>query len=172
MLHTCVTCILAPLGWMRFNHPCLAALQKSLNRSQCRLGCGLWWAQGTMCYLGVQIAPCQGAFFRWKDMCVHARWHSAMSCAKMAEWIEMPFGLLTEVGPRKYILGGMHTGTTWRILVNRPCATAMWPFCQITLATCYSLWFVFLIHYNCTVNAYSFIRSYVHPSWQSVMYVM
>jgi len=24
------------------------ALQKWLNRSRCRLGCELWWAQGTM----------------------------------------------------------------------------------------------------------------------------
>jgi len=26
-------------------------LQKLLSRSRCRLGCGLWWAQGTMCYI-------------------------------------------------------------------------------------------------------------------------
>jgi len=30
--------------------------------------------------------------------------HRAISCAKMAELIEMPFGLWTQVGPRKYVL--------------------------------------------------------------------
>ena len=57
--------------------------------------------------------------------------HSAVSCAnaaepmkmlfgsrnwvdprKMAELIEMAFGLHIQVGPRKHILGGMHTGDT------------------------------------------------------------
>ena len=58
-----------------------------------------------------------------------------MSCAKAAEPIEMPFGLRTCVGPRKHILGGLHTGTTWRIPLNHPCVVAMRPFCQITLTT-------------------------------------
>ena len=51
----------------------------------------------------------------------HARRHSARMC-NMAERIEMPFGLWTRVGPRRHILGGVHTGATWRIPVNRPCA--------------------------------------------------
>jgi len=29
------------------------AVQKWLNRSRCRLGCGLGWTQGSMCYMGV-----------------------------------------------------------------------------------------------------------------------
>jgi len=33
-----------------------------------------------------------------------------MSCAKMAEPIEILFGLWTQVGPRKHVLGGVHTG--------------------------------------------------------------
>jgi len=31
---------------------------------------------------------------------------AAMSCAKTAEPIEMPFGIWTRVGPRKHVLGG------------------------------------------------------------------
>jgi len=33
----------------------------------------------------------------------HAQQHSAVSCAKMAEPVEMPFGLWTLVGPRKHV---------------------------------------------------------------------
>ena len=32
---------------------------------------------------------------------------------------------------------GMHIDATWRIRLNRPCATAMWPFCRMTLTSCY-----------------------------------
>jgi len=41
-----------------------------------------------------------------------------MSCAEIAEQIEMPFGLLTPVGLRKYVLHGVHIGATWRIRLN------------------------------------------------------
>jgi len=41
--------------------------------------------------------------------------HSAVSCAKMAEEIEMPFGMWTRVGPVKHVL---HTGAHWRHLAN------------------------------------------------------
>jgi len=40
------------------------------------------------------------------------------------------------VGRRKHVLGGVHTGATWRIPLNHPCAAAMQPFCQIALTTC------------------------------------
>ena len=45
----------------------------------------------------------------------------------MAEPIKMPFGLWTRVGPSKHVLGidGVHTGTTWRIPLNRPSVAAM-----------------------------------------------
>jgi len=36
----------------------------------------------------------------------------AVSCAKMTEPIQMPFGLRTRVGPRKHVLGGMRTIAT------------------------------------------------------------
>ena len=51
--------------------------------------------------------------------------------------IEM-FRISTLVDPRKHVLDGVHIGAAWRIRLNRPCAAAMRPFCQITLATCFS----------------------------------
>jgi len=57
-----------------------------------------------------QGPPCEGAIFRGKVMPGHSRRHFAVSCAKMAELIEMPFGLWTRVGRRKYALHGEH----WR----------------------------------------------------------
>jgi len=36
----------------------------------------------------------------------------------MAEPIEMPFRLWTRVGPRKHVLGGVHTVVTWRTPLN------------------------------------------------------
>jgi len=50
---------------------------------------------------------------------------TAMSCAKMAEPIEMPFGLWTRMGRKKHVLGAMHTGATWQIPLNRPCEVTM-----------------------------------------------
>jgi len=55
------------------------------------------------------------------------------SPAKTTEPIEMPFGLWTWVGPRKQVLGGVYTGETWRIPLNRSCAAAMRRHCQITV---------------------------------------
>ena len=62
---------------------------------------------------------------------------TVMNPAKMDEPIKMPFGLRIHVGPRNHVLGGVHTGATWRIPLNHPCVAAMWPSCQFTLATCY-----------------------------------
>jgi len=50
---------------------------------------------------------------------------TAMSCAKMAEPIEMSFGLWTQLGTRKHVLHGVHIGATQRIRLNRPCAAAL-----------------------------------------------
>ena len=47
--------------------------------------------------------------------------------AKTAEMIEMPFGMKTCVGPRKHVLSGVHTGATWQIPSNRPCAAVVRP---------------------------------------------
>jgi len=79
--------------------------------------------------------PCNGAVYRGKDVAWHTQQHCAMSCAKTAEPIEMPFGLWTLVSPGKHVLGGVHTGATLRIALNCPCEVAMRPFCQSTLTT-------------------------------------
>jgi len=60
-----------------------------------------------------------------------ARRYSAVSCAKMAAPIVMPFGWWTRVNPRKLVLGGVHTGATWRIQLSRPCAAAMRTFVKL-----------------------------------------
>jgi len=69
--------------------------------------------------------------FRGNNVPGHARRHSAVSCAEMAQLFEMPFRLWTRLGPSKHVLGGMHTGVTWRIPLNRPCAAAMRPFVKL-----------------------------------------
>ena len=59
-----------------------------------------------------------------------------MSCAETAEPIEMRFGMVSEVGPRKYVLDG---GVHWRQLASaiEPCMCGgETPFCQIILTTC------------------------------------
>jgi len=62
--------------------------------------------------------------------------NTVVSCAKMAEPIEMPFALWSLMGPRKYVLLWVHIGTTWQIRLNRPFAAVMRSFCQISLTTC------------------------------------
>jgi len=52
--------------------------------------------------------------------------HSSDCPAKTAEPVEMPFGLWAE-SPRNRVLGGVHTGATRRIPLNRPSVAAMWP---------------------------------------------
>jgi len=46
--------------------------------------------------------------------------HTAVSCGRAAEPIEMSFGMWTRVVRRKYALDGVHIGATWRIQLNRP----------------------------------------------------
>ena len=47
-----------------------------------------------------------------------------VSPAKKAELIEMPFGLWSQVGPRKYVpvLKEVHIGATWQIRLSRDVA--------------------------------------------------
>ena len=97
--------ILCRVGCKTLTH----SMQKWLNRSRCCVECEHGCAQGT-----VQIAPCEGASFRGKDMPRRARRHAVMSCSKMAEPIKI---LLNTIAPS--ICGGDA------------------PFCQITLTTCY-----------------------------------
>jgi len=61
---------------------------------------------------------------------------SAVTCAKTAEPIDVPFGLWTRIGRKKYKFNrirqvalcarmGWHSDTTWRIRLNSPSAAAM-----------------------------------------------
>jgi len=61
-----------------------------------------------MSQTGFQIVPCKGTIFRGKDMPGYARRHSDLSCAKMAEPIEMPFGLWTSLSPYVYMVPWVH----------------------------------------------------------------
>jgi len=56
--------------------------------------------------------PCEGAIISGKDMPGHARRHSGVSCAKMAEPIDMQFGLCTRVGRRKHRFERIHKVST------------------------------------------------------------
>ena len=51
-------------------------------------------------------SPVGRGSFEGKGMPRHTRRHSDVSCAKAAEPIEMPFGLWSQVGPGKHVLGG------------------------------------------------------------------
>jgi len=50
---------------------------------------------------GTMYLPCEGAVFSGKHVSVHAWRHPAVSCAKMAEQIEMLFGFWTRGGPNE-----------------------------------------------------------------------
>ena len=74
--------------------------------------------------------------FEGKGHARAARRHSAVSCAKLnGSKCRLRCGL-------GWVQGSMcdmavHIGATCRIYLNRPCAAAMQPFCQITLTTHY-----------------------------------
>ena len=73
----------------------------------------------------------RGAIFRGKNMPWLARRHSAVSCAKMAEPIQMPFGSCSRGGPKEVCVAWGHIGATWRIRLNRPYAAAMRPYVKL-----------------------------------------
>jgi len=89
-----------------------------------------------------QVAPiytCSVLFARWRQC---AWQHSALSCAKMAESIDLLFGLWTQVGRRKHKFSGIrqvcqcalmggHIGSTWRIRLNHPSTVVMWRYVKL-----------------------------------------
>jgi len=93
--------------------------------SRCRLGYGLGWVQRST-YYRAQDTSCEGAIIRGKDIPRHTRRHSAVSCAKMAEPIDLPFGLWTRVDRRKQKLNRIRQvaptcslmRARWRHMVN------------------------------------------------------
>jgi len=103
------------------------------NRLRCRLGCGLGCAQGTM------DRPCEGTVLRGK---IGGPLQSIGSFCRelciMAEPIEMPFGMWTQVGHTKEAC--VRRGAHWRNLANitepSMCGGDA-AFCQNTLTTCF-----------------------------------
>jgi len=92
---------------------------------------------------GVQVTYAKEQFLG-EDMAGHAWRYSAVSPAKTAELIEMPFELWTRMGPRMHAL---HGGAHWCNLVNTIDPSmlewAEWSrddaaLCQLTLTTCFS----------------------------------
>jgi len=79
-----------------------SSVQRRLNRSRCRLGCGFAWAKSIMCYMGGPDPPWEGAIL--VDRGAHCKvWAlSAVSCAKTAKPIHLPFRLWTRVGRRTH----------------------------------------------------------------------
>jgi len=65
-----------------------------------------------------------------------ARRHPAVSCAKMAKPIEMPFGLWTQVGRRKHVLDGGGLMQTANMTEPSVCGGDA-ALCQITLSSFY-----------------------------------
>jgi len=65
------------------------------------------------------------------------RGHTAVNCAKTAEPVEMSYGMWTQVGRRKHVLGG---AAHWRHLANT-IEPSMFggdaALCQIVLTTCF-----------------------------------
>jgi len=70
---------------------------------------GVWTRVGSRNHVldGLQISPCEGAILRGKGA-AHCKVHrgSTMSCGKIAELVEMPFGMWARVGPRNHVLDG------------------------------------------------------------------
>jgi len=54
----------------------------------------------------------------------------AVSCAKMAELIEMPFAYGLG-GPKEALLDRVDISATWQIRLRRPCAAVMRPYVKL-----------------------------------------
>jgi len=81
--------------------------------------------------------PFEGAIISGKDMPGHARWHYAMSCEKMAEPVDLLFGLWTRVGQRKHKFSRNHQRRIWLNSLSaaamRPYVKLLWPLVAILL---------------------------------------
>ena len=80
--------------------------------------------------------PCRGAIIRGKGVPGHAKQHFVRSCAKMAEPIDLPFGLPIRVARRKHKFNRIHLmeghiGASLQIRLNRLSAVVMWPYVKL-----------------------------------------
>jgi len=89
-------------GWpiLKYGDALLQGVPKWLNRSRCHLGYRLWWPKEACIRQGPDL-PYEGAIIRGNDMPGNARLHSAISCAKMAEPIYLPFVFVDLGGPKE-----------------------------------------------------------------------
>jgi len=98
-------------------------------------------------------------FARWRQC---ARRHSAVSCAKTADPIDLPFGLWTRVGRRNDKFSHIsqvapmrpHERVHWRVLahtIEPPVCCRDAALCQITLTTCSSF---SASNYGCSDDVY------------------
>jgi len=115
-----------------------SAVQIRLNRSRCRLGCGLSWAESITCYMGGPAPPWEGAIWWIRAPIVKYR-HFRRLCKN--GWT-YPFDVSAVDSMHKFNRQCAptegHVAVTRRITLNHPSTAAMrlW---QITLTTCY-LW--------------------------------
>jgi len=109
---------------------------------------GLWtWVDQRKHVLDcAQIPHAKGQLLGGKDMPGHARRHWAVSCARMAELIDLPVGLWTRVGRRKHKFNRIRQVASmcphWRNLANTiesPACGGDASLCQIALTTYYIL---------------------------------
>jgi len=123
---------------------------KRLNRSRCRLGYELGGPKEACIRWGPD-SSCEWAIIRGIDIPGYVIWHSAVSCAKIAELINLAFGYVLgwAEGSTSFnrvcqcaLMGG-HIGATWQMQLNRPSAAAMRPYVQL-------LWplIIIIMHYN------------------------
>jgi len=113
----------------------LWAVEKLLNWLICRLGCWVGGTRGTITW-GQDPLMGRGNYSKRKEHTPTCPTTLCHELCKMAEPIEMPFGLRTWVGRRKHVLHGAH----WCHLANTTetsVCSGNAALCQITLTTCY-----------------------------------
>ena len=89
-----------------------SSMQTRLNRSRCRLGCGLAWAQSITCYMRGPDNPWERAILVDRDAHCKAWALSTIGCAITAEPICLPFRLWTGVGRRMHKFNRIRHGRT------------------------------------------------------------
>jgi len=102
---------------------------KWLNRLRMPFGMWTWVGPGNHVLIGVQIPPCRGVIsggkkrpaVKYRILC-RELWRNG--------WLVV-IGIGTWVDPRKHYWMGVHTGATWPIRLNRPCAAAMRPYVKL-----------------------------------------
>jgi len=122
-------------GWHKRNNvpSIISAVVKDEARSLVAL-CSFSALTLSVCWFGdmkdnqCHLSP---KFLFWNKCRNKTEENRGTGAEKMAKSTEMPFGLWTPVGPRQHVLGEVHTGATWRLPLNHPCAVAMGIFIKL-----------------------------------------